>query len=182
MWGDCGMGGAARAAIVVSQPWRARPASQRKRRLKWRARAFPGASLESARHPSVALARPCKRQRRDAINSDQGMPGLAGRSRAWPLGISRAAKGWACPPLDEQVFREEDCRRAAGPVPQGRSASDLEGGRARRAEHRHSPEGAAITIRIGVRIRIRRTEKQGARGHSKSHWKPCGRNKKVDGK
>jgi len=75
LWGDCGMGGAARAAIVVSQPWRARPASQRKRRLKRRARAFPGASLESARHPSVALARPCKRHRRGAIHSDQDVPG-----------------------------------------------------------------------------------------------------------
>ena len=40
MWGDCGMGGAARAATVLVQAWRARPASQRKRRLKRRASGF----------------------------------------------------------------------------------------------------------------------------------------------
>ncbi len=50
--------------------------------------------------------------------------GLAGRGRrALPLGISRAAKGWAQPRLDEQVFREEDWKRAAGRVPKGRSAA-----------------------------------------------------------
>jgi hypothetical protein len=118
------MGGAARAAGVVVAAWRARPASQRKRRLKRRARASSGATLESDRHPSVALARPCKRHRRAAPPSVQGSAGLAGRvRRASMLGMSRAAKGWARPPLDEQVCREEDCRRAAGPVPQGRSAA-----------------------------------------------------------
>jgi hypothetical protein len=79
--------------------------------------------------PATRLPRPRglgeRRRRGPPPPSRQcGFSGAPGAAR--PSGIGRAAKGWARPPLDEPVSREEDWRRAGAspsPVPQGRSAA-----------------------------------------------------------
>lgn len=93
MWGDCGTGGAVRAAIVIWRTWRVRPASQRKRRLKGRDSAgFAGAALEEDRsHFRMFLC--------------------------GPMAQVPAASSCASP----SAFRRAGAKRkAAGPSPEGR--------------------------------------------------------------
>ena len=130
LWGDCGTGGAARAAIG-SPACRSRPASQRKRRLKRRARDVSGASIESERHPSAAQAAlQAPAARRSTFRS--GSQALAGRvRRACCWGLAVRPRGGHPLPLMSRC-----CERRTGGGPKARSA-----GRSAATRKEDGPEG-----------------------------------------
>ena len=131
------MGGAARAADVVVPAWRARPASQRKRRLKRRDSGFMLARRLKATVTDLPRSRGLAGAAGTTLTAMFGVSG-APAPRVLFLGISRASKGGVAPLDEHGVARGGlEPRRRPGPA----------GTERQRPGRRTGPQGLAHRMR-----------------------------------